>query len=56
MTATSPWTLEETEAFRAFDAMDFDTDPAFQQGLSSLGLSSDQPEEIEKAKYFYFSR
>lgn len=56
MAATSRWTLEEMEAFRSFDAMDFDTDHAFQQGLASLGIQSDQPEEFEKAKYFYFSR
>ena len=56
MAATSRWTLEEMDVFRAFDEMDFDTDPAFQEGLSSLGIPSDRPEEIQRAKYFYFYR
>ncbi len=56
MAASSSWTLEEIETFRAFEAADFDSDASFQEGLASLGISKDQTDEIEKAKLFYFSR
>ncbi|KAJ2159238.1 hypothetical protein GGF46_003168 [Coemansia sp. RSA 552] len=43
------------DAFRAFDAYDFDGDESFQAGLRTLP-ESDSPSRLLKAKAFYYSR